>query len=231
MLSSDKKTARNKKIDRVLLRGWLADCAPDLQKIIISRTRLKSFPKGTEVYRAGDKGDGIYGLAQGAISLEFPSDTGEAVIVHQSEPGYWIGDLAILSNTPRLVTIKTTQDSTFLVLSAKAVQNIIEQNMDFLQDFYRLSYDNLHLALRLIASLTQRSADKAVALRLFISAETTGFDNWINITQSELANLSGVSDASVKRIVSKFVAEGILITAYGKFMVADPQALKTFCQT
>jgi CRP/FNR family cyclic AMP-dependent transcriptional regulator len=214
----------------LLAKGWLSSCRPDFQDDVLAIARVMHVPKGVEVYRAGDIGDAIYGLVSGAVNIEFPADNGELFTLHRSDPGYWIGDLAILAETERLITLSTARDCTFLVLAAADVKRLVETNENALTSLYRLTHENLKLALKLIATLMQKSADKAIAMRLLVHAGEAGEGQWLQITQSELADMTGMSHAKAKQIISKLSKQGLVETAYGKIKVRDIAALAALCR-
>jgi CRP/FNR family cyclic AMP-dependent transcriptional regulator len=214
----------------LLATGWLSQCSLDFQEDVLAVARIKKIPQGTEVYRAGDTGDAIYGLVSGAVNIEFPAQNGELFTLHRSDPGYWIGDLAILAETERLITLSTAKDCIFLKLAAPAAQRLLRKNEKALALFYRLTNENMKLALRVVATLMQKSADKAIAMRLLIHAGEAGENQWLQITQSELAALTGMSHAKAKRIIASLSRQGLVETAYGKMKVRDIAGLEALCR-
>ena len=80
--------------------GWLASQPEDLRDWVASVGIWRDYRSGQIIYMAHDAADGLYGLARGALDISSPDSGDEQVALSRAEPGFWIGDAALLSATP-----------------------------------------------------------------------------------------------------------------------------------
>ena len=102
--------------------GWLAEQSQDFNEWAEQVGRWKTFKKGQFIYHAGDRSDGLYGLASGTLQMTFPLVAEEPVVIHRAEIGFWIGDAAELTNRPRMVTLMAASQAKLLHLPSSAIK-------------------------------------------------------------------------------------------------------------
>ena len=76
--------------------GWLAGQPETLRDWIASVGVWRDYAPGQIVYLADDPADGLYGLARGTLDISSPGAGDEQVALSRAEPGFWIGDAALL---------------------------------------------------------------------------------------------------------------------------------------
>ena len=92
---------------RVLERqGWFAQRSKETRALLGTIARLRTFTKDELVYLVGDLPSGVFGLVSGSLHISFPRNDGEDYALHRAGAGFWMGDLALLSREPRLVTVR-----------------------------------------------------------------------------------------------------------------------------
>jgi CRP-like cAMP-binding protein len=205
--------------------GWLADQPDDLKAAMAAAGRWRRFEAGQFLYHAGDPACGLYGLAEGALELTFPLVAEEPVTVHRAEIGFWIGDSAELSETPRLVSIAAATPSRVFHVPGVAMRRILAERPEHWRALYRLSARNVETAVRLLSEALALTVRARVARRLLALA---GSDGDVSITQADLAKLVGVTRATLQRCLSSLEAEGALERGYGTVRVRNTTRLAQF---
>ena len=214
----------------LLATGWLAERAPAVQTLLLSGAQRRRFEKGEQVYAVGDPADGLYGLISGSFEITVPGDDGVETLIHRADTGFWIGDLALFADQPRLVSIAATAPTETLFLPQPFIRNAVTQNTDLLRDFYDLTHANMALALRLIANLSVCQSERRLGLRLLHYSELSGdHDGWLKLSQDHLASLVAVSLPTLQRILRRFADEGLVELSYRKLRVSDPERLALRC--
>lgn len=217
---------------RVLLTtGWLAGRAPAVQSLLMSGAQRRCFEKGEQVYAVGDPADGLYGLISGSFEITLPGDDGVETLVHRADPGFWIGDLALFSEQPRLVSITTTSQTETMFLPQRFIRRMVEVEPALLRDFYDLTHQNTALALRLLANLSVCQSERRLGLRLLHYSELSADDDgWLKLSQDHLASLVAVSLPTLQRILRRFADEGLVELSYRKLRVLDAARLALRCR-
>jgi len=227
--------ARVMELDRALellaAQGWFAQRPPQTRARLGAIARLRSFAKNDRVYLAGDKPNGMFGLISGSLNISIPRADGEDFTLHRAGVGFWIGDLALFSQGPRLVSVHAAEPSLMVQLPGPDLRRLAEEDPRLYADFYALTYENFRTAFQIISNLAIASTDKRLADRLLLELQACGDgDGWISISQTELASLIAVSLPTLKRVMRRFAEAGLINHRYARIQVLDQKALKQVCR-
>jgi CRP-like cAMP-binding protein len=216
---------------RVLeVQGWFAERSKATRARLSAIAKLRTFVKDERIFLAGDPANGIFGLVSGSLKVSLPRGDGEDYTVHRAVVGFWIGDLALLSGKPRLVSVRAAEPTIVVHFTTQDLTSLLREDPRLYADFYALTYENVGLALRLVANLAISSTDKRLADRLIMEADSCGNgDGWVPLSQSELSKLLAVSVPTLQRGVRRFVSAGLLVSSYGRMRVVDRDALVKLC--
>jgi hypothetical protein len=113
--------------------GWLSDQRGEFQEWIMDSASWRHILPDGMVYMAGDKPDGLYGLAAGAVDLAVHSMGSESVSISRGEPGFWIGEAAILAGTRRAVSVRAIQPSTLVFVPRNKLVARLRQRPEWWQ--------------------------------------------------------------------------------------------------
>lgn len=192
-------------------RGWLATQPAALRAWVAEAGRWRAMEPGQLLYEAGDRGGGLYGLGAGSLDITFPLVGDEPVSIHRAEPGFWIGDLALLADTERLVSVHAGRGARVFTVPGAAVRAHLRDHPAHWPCFYAITHRNMALALGLLGEALALSPSARVARRLLQLADAGGV---ITATQEELAGLIGATRTTVRRALKRLVAEGAIETGY-----------------
>lgn len=214
--------------DRVFLGklaevGWLSRQPAAFQAAIARLGRWRDFKAGEVIYLAGDEPDGLYGLAQGALEISFPLVGEEEVVLHRAEPGFWIGEAAILAGQTRFVTLVAASPARVLFLPRVELQRMIDADPRALHAFHEQSVGNQILTVTLLAevlSLTPRARVARLLLRL------ADADGVVEANQEDLARLLGMTRSSIRRAIASLVDSGIVSSGYRRLVIEDRDRLE-----
>ena len=85
-------------------RGWLSERSPEVRDKLLGIAQVRVYQPGEHLYSVGEEPQGVYGVARGALDISIAREDGEEIVVHNAQPGFWVGDLALFSSQRRLVT-------------------------------------------------------------------------------------------------------------------------------
>jgi cAMP-dependent protein kinase regulator len=111
---------------RVLPRVPLfCDLGPAAFARLVRAVRLVKLREDSVLFREGERGDALYVVVEGAVvpSSEHPVRRRLAVL----QPGDFFGEVALITDQPRIATVRALVDTTLLVLDADAVRALIRQ--------------------------------------------------------------------------------------------------------
>jgi CRP-like cAMP-binding protein len=90
--------------------------------------KLRNFTKDELIYMAGDAPNGVFGLVSGSFNISFPRGDGQDYTVHRAGPGFWVGDLALFSKGPRLVSVRAAEPTEMVQLPAKELARLVRDD-------------------------------------------------------------------------------------------------------
>lgn len=212
--------------------GWLSRRSDAVRRLILPLGRPRSYDAGETLYRVGDMPDGIYGLLRGRVSLSTPNDIGSVFDCHIAYPGFWIGDLALLAQSPRLITITAQSPVDVWFLPQASLVDLLRPHPELLTDFYALNHENTAVALRLLANLSIPDTTRRVAAWLLFSDESlSDTDGWILCSQEQIGMMNAISLPTTRRILKKLADQGLIELGYGRLRVGDRGRMSEFCAT
>jgi CRP-like cAMP-binding protein len=82
---------------------------PNKLKLLAFTSDVVTYHAGQTLFRMGDVGDAAYVIIQGDAEVSVNTDTGE-IPVAQLHDGDFLGEIAILCDTPRTATVKARSE-------------------------------------------------------------------------------------------------------------------------
>jgi signal transduction histidine kinase len=164
----------------------------DLREISIE----KKFRGGKEIFREGDKGNGLYVIKDGLVEIVHLVDGAEARhIFSQLGPGEIFGEMAVIELRPRSATAVAVEDTVVHFLPREEMRML-------LQNAPKLSFKMLEAISHRLREFDQRhlreivDAERLALIGRFAQGIVHDLKNPLSIIglSSEIFNLPGVSD-------------------------------------
>jgi len=211
-------------------RGWLAGRDARFRDLVFSVARTRAFPAKQAIYRVGDEPDGLYGVYEGSVSVSIPTDSGIDYLAVRTDPGFWIGDLALFAEQRRLVSVIAATSVKALFVSSVDLRAIVRDDPERYRDFYALTQENMALALRLLTNMATPGSDQRLGLRLLQhdDAHSTAGD-WLVYSQDELAQMLAMSSPTLQRALKRLSQAGMVEVGYARVRVVDRDRLIRHC--
>lgn len=198
--------------------GWLSDQPQEFQRWIALNGRWRRYAKGQVLYLADDEPDGLYGLARGVLEVTFPLSGDEPVAIHRSEPGFWIGEAAILSSEPRMVSLTAATESLVYFVPVGPLRRLIEAEPRYWKPLYEQSNRNTRTAVTLLAEAMSLSPRARLARLLLRVADERGE---VPGSQADLGRLVGMTRSSMRRSLASLTEAGAIRCGYGTISIVD----------
>jgi CRP/FNR family transcriptional regulator, cyclic AMP receptor protein len=214
-------------------RGWLARLPAPVQQRVVERSTMRKFEAGQNIYHAGDRPGGMYGVATGAVAIVLMQGDEGPSLAHIGRPGFWFGVGGAIVREPRRVGAVARGRSTTLYVPADALDDMVAADPGVWRLLTLNIVLNLDIAMRAHSDLLIRDPVARVAAVLIrIASNGVGssdaFDRTpIDITQSELAELTALSRNGLGRVLSRLARAELIATGYGRITILAPNAMES----
>ena len=192
--------------------------------LVAAALRPRRFRRGETIFHAGDPGDSLFIVGEGAVKITIPSDDGsEPAILTTLGPGEFFGELSLLDGAPRSATAVAIDGVEAQVLRRDAFDAVIDATPAVRRALLEALAHEIRRLTAQIEDLHFLDLPGRLArhlLRTIVSTSGLDVDDpqalvgerrvpW-PFTQAELAGMIGGSRQSVNRLLADLVGEGIL---------------------
>ncbi|MGZ5062179.1 MAG: cyclic nucleotide-binding domain-containing protein [Usitatibacter sp.] len=128
------------------VRAYLAPMLPEaeLDELIADGVGVKTYGGGEALFAEGDAPDGLYLIRRGSVMIS-RMIAGREVVLSYLSAGNYVGEMALLSNSPRMATVKAAVTTEALVLNAATFQRVLARNPKWRQEMEKLFLDRLRI--------------------------------------------------------------------------------------
>jgi CRP/FNR family cyclic AMP-dependent transcriptional regulator len=210
------------------------DLREDELEALARQAVIRRYGRNEEIFPQADRGDGMYVVVSGHVSIARQNPDGDELIFGLYEAGEYFGELAIFDDKPRAAGATSIDDSTLLFLSRDNFRAFINSHPLVLWTYIEIVVAQLRRCTDLaddVALLDVRSRLARRLLRLagegMIDGDSSsrGRRDSFRITQQQLANMTGATRESVNKHLSTFVAEGLVRIDRGRISLLDTERL------
>ena len=212
-------------IDSAFLKGSdLFENQPDeVLRAVLAQGRLEEFGPGALLFRQGDQGDRLYIVKSGALEvLAAPADGADAVPVAYLGTGEVLGELALLTGSPRTATVRCPEKAEVFVLEKPVFQDLMVTLPPFPRGLC------LVLARRLEATTLKvpRASTKQLQGNLRFFDLATVIQTLIGSHQT--GNLMVTQEGGKQRVAELFFFKGNIARAKVKQLTGDDAVFQLF---
>ena len=222
-------------IGALLRQGaWFGGLPAALQDSILRRAVLRTFAKGQIIQLEDGPSLGLIALLEGQVATLRHVSDGDPALVHVAGPGFWFGEIGVLLGDGTLVTAVARSSVKALILPKAEFDRIVADEPRYYPAFARIVFERYCLLLRFLAETLRLSPDSRLRLRLAdladaLRTQTTMHDGQavvLNLSQSELAELIGLSRQKLNGRLRRLQEEGWIGLAPRRIRVLDPGGLR-----
>jgi CRP-like cAMP-binding protein len=153
-------------------------------------------------------------------------------LVHVAKPGWWVGDTALISETPRRAELMTREKSWLLRLSKQSIDQLAKTDPETWRRLALISIGHLDHALSIIAGLTDRDSRARVAIALrrlaSISDKNPARSATLNVSHAELGEMVHLTRNALAPILKEFESLGLISQRYRAIEIPDISALDRY---
>lgn len=122
-----------RQIDLIFLRRAITTyLAPKLPAEAVARlmaggVEVRRFAANETVFREGDEPDALYLIRSGSVTIS-KDVKGRDVVLSYVSAGNYVGEMALLNDTPRTATVQATVQTEMLLLKADIFKSVVAEN-------------------------------------------------------------------------------------------------------
>lgn len=193
--------------------GWLSAQPEPFRRAWLEVSEPRNLPRGERIYSLGDPPGGIYGIAEGFADVMTASGYELPVLSHIARPGWWVGEAAAVTGSPRRVEIQARTDLRVSYVSLNRLEELQLAFPDLWRILAHLTVLHLDNALMYAAALLKGNARTKVAstlVRLAGSEMLHDTDISIPCSQLDLGEMVGLSRNSVGPAFRSLEQDGLI---------------------
>jgi CRP/FNR family transcriptional regulator, polysaccharide utilization system transcription regulator len=191
----------------------------------------QQYHKGDIIFREGAVPSGIFIVKNGTVKKYKTDKAGKEQIIYIANEGELIGYHAVLSEERYPDSAAALENSLLSFIPAEDFMTVLSRSPQFTHRLLKTLSHEFTVLANSISVFAQRSAPERLAIALIVLREkfkdnpTGGKAAELNISRADLANMAGVAEENVIRLLKEFKDEGILETEGRKIRITNIQSL------
>jgi len=102
--------------------------SPSERRVLLDTMNFVEFEKGHVIFKEGDRGDTLYIVQSGTVSISLRLANGQERELVEFSAGDFFGEMSIFENAPRSASCTTKEDSTLFTLSGDTFFQFVESH-------------------------------------------------------------------------------------------------------
>lgn len=217
--------------DLLAQSSWTQDLGTrDLERVR-RETVVRDLPAGALACRKGEPVDSWIGIIDGIIKIASVSPEGKPVTFTGVASGGWLGEGSLLKDEARRYDVVAIRSSRVAYMPRQTFQWLLDSSISFNRFLLRQLNERLGQFIAMVEFERLLGPDARVSRclsQMFNPVLYPGQNRRIDISQHEIAYLTGLSRQRVNQALKRLQTAGLLRVEYGAIVVDDPARLATF---
>lgn len=204
----------------------LSALSRDELKLFIDKAEFVRFPRNTLIIEQGERTTGLYIVLSGKVRVFLTGDDDvfdrpKEVSLSIEGEGSYIGEISLLDLEPRTASVKTLEDSCFLLISREALTQVIHQNPEVALSLIKGITKRFRSTIDSVKRLAFSTVYKRLVAVMMEMAEPDGDKLVIRerLTHQNLADLVGSSRVMISRILKDLTTGEYISVAKGRIVI------------
>ncbi len=185
---------------------------------------------GTTIFRQDDAGTTLFAVLAGQVRIVTVADDGRERVLRQVGPGEMFGEIAALDGRGRSADAIAATRCRLLLLERRRLLTLIAQHPGLATSLLAVLCERLRATSAQVEGLWFQSLSQRLAATL-LELRRRRLGSAIDITQSELAQLTGVTRESVNKKLRAWQAAELVTLRPGRIVVPDERRLRRLVET
>ncbi|MBE9637438.1 Crp/Fnr family transcriptional regulator [Salipiger mangrovisoli] len=221
--------------DRLRLegRGWLVRQPADFRTALLDNCLLMTLGAGESAMHLGGEDGGLYGLIDGWLDVLISPGAMEPTLVHVATTGWWFGDSALLTRSPKRGAHVARTPCRIAHLPAEAAARLDRDGLDIWRRIAFISVGVIDHAFAVVAAnrCPHPLERSKLTLRILLGeglpfAAGAPLDPPVlPISQAEFAEIANLSRNAAGDALRQLAQEGMIRLGYREIEVVHQKAL------
>ncbi|MDS9467908.1 Crp/Fnr family transcriptional regulator [Paracoccus sp. MBLB3053] len=225
LTQSDRRTLRG--------RGWLHGRPLPFADAVLDNCMLLGMERGDSAMHLGDESGGLYGLIEGWLDVLISPGALDPTLVHVATTGWWFGDSALLTQSPKRGAHIARTPCRIAYLPAEAAGRLDRAGFEAWRNIAHISVGVIDHAFAVIAAnRTQQPIQRAaLTLRILLGeglhfAAGAALDPPVlPISQTEFAEIANLSRNAAGDALRHLAHSGAIRLGYRGIEIVDTAML------
>lgn len=201
------------------------------RELLNANKKVLYVKKGDIVFEAGNKANSLFCVANGKLKISKLGKEGKEQIIRLSKKGDILGYRSLLSDEPYSASSIAMEESTVCEIPKSIFFQVYSSNYQISMNLIQLLTKDLKTAEQHLIDVAQKSVRERISESLMTLINTFGFKNDnktinVQITRSEIADMSSTTTESAIRTLSQLNNEGIIQLDGKRIVVSNLELLK-----
>ena len=201
---------------------------------LAGRLRSRHYRAGTDVFHHGQPGTAMYIVADGAVRIYLPSETGRDVVLAVLRHGDMFGEMALLERGQpgRSASARAIEDTELLRLERQDFESVLVDHPEAQRAIIDILVERLRRTNESMQDAYLLEVPGRLARRMLLIAEEHGRDTeqgrelGLRLSQQDLADMIGASRVAVNKQLQAWRKDGIIDVSRQRFTILDLDALQ-----
>lgn len=211
--------------------SWSAALSPIELRRVQRETVVRDVPAAALACRKGEPAEHWIGVIDGVVKIAAVSSSGKPVSFTGVASGGWFGEGSLLKDEARRYDVVAIRNSRIAFMPKKTFRWLLDSSISFNRHLLVQLNERLGQFIAMVEHERLLGPDARVARclsQMFNPVLYPGQGRRIDISQHEIAYLTGLSRQRVNRALKALQAEGLLTVEYGAIVIHDPLRLERF---
>jgi len=199
---------------------------------LLKFSRVELYPAGEEIFAKDSPGICMMLVLRGSVRVSSGSMAGREIVLNIINAGDIVGEIAVLDGGPRSCDAVAMTDCELLVLNRRDLMPFLEKHAEICLMLIKILCERLRRTSEQVEDLAFRHVEQRIAKAVLQLCERFGQPGGENsarelhLSQSELANIIGITRESVNKQLKAWQRAGFIGVAKESITVVDPAALR-----
>jgi CRP-like cAMP-binding protein len=198
---------------------------------LVANQSDQKYLKGDVIFREGSVPAGIFLIRSGKVKKYKVDSLAKEQIIYVANQEELIGYHAVLSGERYPDSAAAIEDCLISFIPKEDFISVLHRSPAFTQRLLKALSHEFTVLTNSISVIAQRSAPERLAIALIVLREkykeegSTEREIVLNISRTDLANMVGIAQENVIRLLKEFKEEGIVETDGRKILIKDVKRL------
>lgn len=209
------------------MRWRLIEDVPDADvRELLSIARRRRFSRNEVVFHRDDPGDSMHLVSKGRFAVQIMTPLGHTATIGVRGPGDSFGEMALVAPEPRRsATVLAVEDAETFAVYRNEFERLRREHPSVNDILFAFLAGEVRRQNELLLEALYVPVERRLLRRLSELGQVYGADGVIQLTQEQLAEMTGATRPTVNKVLREEQERGTIELRRGKTVIVDADAL------